>query len=589
MKLKKLYIQSFRGIPNECSVSFVDMKGNPCSTLIYGGNGSGKSSIIDAIEFALQGRIERSTQLNNYKRPSAINFSNINKSLCPIISIELDDCIKYKREIVKKSQDSYTEIVCNDQESLKDFSIVSLALRRNDIIAYNRARLEEKVILFSAFIIDHEGVKTTSFKDDPEWNNLHTKIVKKQKEKLTYLAQISSTTGLSCEDMQNIQDDISNYVRSKVAPMTGEKLIIKNAYRVKIPNDKYLEVIKLADTASRIQATVKKLKAQQKHLETLAKSISFDDFEDYLVPACSYLTDAFRTISNASYIEQIEIERGETATTFDFKITLQNQTIVHPHQIFSEANYDLMILLLYVSLIRVGVDRGQSKVIIFDDVLQSVDANIRTKFMDYVLDKMPDWQIIMTCHDRLWLNQLYDIFKRHRHLLKMYHIKNWSFENGPCLVEQNFFSPDTTMRQAIETENPRIIAGTAGLLLENICNHLSISLKCSIVRDANDRYTLEPLWRSVLDVVNNRKNPELNKEIKPYFENIEKLKIVRNLFGAHYNDWAESYSDEEILDFAQKVLELYDKVFCKKCCTWLTVNDDWYSCNCTNLFIQKRM
>ena len=57
MKIKSIYIHSFRGIPKELTVNFIDKKGKPVSTIISGDNGSGKSSIVDAIEYNLQGRI----------------------------------------------------------------------------------------------------------------------------------------------------------------------------------------------------------------------------------------------------------------------------------------------------------------------------------------------------------------------------------------------------------------------------------------------------------------------------------------------------------------------------------------------------
>lgn len=59
MKVKAIKITSFRGIPNEINLNFTDKSGNPVSVLIFGDNGSGKSSIIDAIEYNLQGKIEK--------------------------------------------------------------------------------------------------------------------------------------------------------------------------------------------------------------------------------------------------------------------------------------------------------------------------------------------------------------------------------------------------------------------------------------------------------------------------------------------------------------------------------------------------
>lgn len=74
MKIQKIEIDAFRGIPDKRTINFSDKNGECCSAIIYGGNGSGKSSIVDAIEYNLQSRIERSTSIRNPKRPFPINF-----------------------------------------------------------------------------------------------------------------------------------------------------------------------------------------------------------------------------------------------------------------------------------------------------------------------------------------------------------------------------------------------------------------------------------------------------------------------------------------------------------------------------------
>ena len=99
MKIKELYIKSFRGIPNECVLEFVDRNDKPISSIIYGGNGSGKSSIIDAIEYCLQGKIERSNEIKNKNRPSVINYSNRNY-INPTVKIIFDDDSEIQRDII---------------------------------------------------------------------------------------------------------------------------------------------------------------------------------------------------------------------------------------------------------------------------------------------------------------------------------------------------------------------------------------------------------------------------------------------------------------------------------------------------------
>src|SRR5262245_37224133 len=53
-KLHRLSMRAFRGIPTEMTVDF----GNGESTVVYGDNGTGKSTIADALEWYFTGEIE---------------------------------------------------------------------------------------------------------------------------------------------------------------------------------------------------------------------------------------------------------------------------------------------------------------------------------------------------------------------------------------------------------------------------------------------------------------------------------------------------------------------------------------------------
>lgn len=67
--IRSIDIKAFRGIPQNLSLDFTDSNGHAISAIIYGENGSGKSSITDALEFVLQGKIGRSDKINNPLRP----------------------------------------------------------------------------------------------------------------------------------------------------------------------------------------------------------------------------------------------------------------------------------------------------------------------------------------------------------------------------------------------------------------------------------------------------------------------------------------------------------------------------------------
>ena len=84
-----------------------------------------------------------------------------------------------------------------------------------------------------------------------------------------------------------------------------------------------------------------------------------------------------------------------------------------------------------------------------------------------------------------------------------------------------------------------------------------MSLKCRIERKEGDRYTIGDLWPSLRKAL--KKTP-----LEKIIAEIDKSLCIRNLLGSHYNKWAESFSDEEVIGFATAVQELYEKKLCGK-------------------------
>ena len=65
---------------------------------------------------------------------------------------------------------------------------------------------------------------------------------------------------------------------------------------------------------------------------------------------------------------------------------------------------------------------------------------------------------------------------------------------------------------------------------------------------------------------------------------IDKLLHIRNLLGAHYNEWAISLSNQDVNNFANLVDQLYDKTFCNNCHNYITRDN---VCFCNNLNLNK--
>ena len=595
MKIKTVHIESFRGIPQALDLDFTDKNGKPISAIIYGDNGTGKSSIVDAIEFGLQARIEREQSIQNKKRPSVISKAYAT----PIgakISIELDNSVQINRNINVILKDNYYKLISTDNKPYKGFSIVPIVLRRNDIMTYNIISSVERQILFFKFIykkIDFYGSKEQAelfLENSPEVEELMEEITRLKAKREQLKRTLADRLGISPRRISiNTKDAIDICIKRSVVPYNGNPRQRTQGRKV-VSTEEYQEIQRIAHAIEerRIEISLRKQELNKIKTTSLNKSnkriqqnIAF--FQD----AAVYLTDAFNKISSTDYVEEFNLSYGnKSAVSLDIIIKLRTGLKTTPSQIFSEANYDLMILLLYVSVIRVGSKYGQEKVIILDDVLQSVDSQIRNKFVSYLLSEMKDWQIFITVHDRLWLNQLRFLFTNSGHMFNEMQCDSWDFEHGPTIRTNKTKLYDDSLEIAIKSGSTSLMASTAGLMLEKICQNLSIDLAISIHRRRDDKYTIGDLWPGLFKIM------KASPEFKVIVEGIDESLYIRNLLGSHYNEWATSLSDQEIREFAFNVQKLYDYTFCKKCLSWISITNKTNSCvaqcNCHHTYMTKK-
>jgi hypothetical protein len=263
------------------------------------------------------------------------------------------------------------------------------------------------------------------------------------------------------------------------------------------------------------------------------------------------------------------------------QLVLQDDQTCSPIQLLSEANLDLLALLFFVAVAEESASRGQAKLLILDDVFQSVDATIRVSFLDYLLQRMSDWQLLITVHDRLWHAQARQLFQRYGVPVIDRRIARWSFSGGPVIRDLRL-SPGASLREARDAGAAVRLCSEAGLLLETIADQLSYRLPISVTRRRDDRYTLGDLWPGI--------SKALSRTVAaPAAIAVDKWLHLRNLLGAHFNEWATMVSDTEADAFADAVLQLLECVCCAACGKWvepLPGASRWI-CKCGKLDIQR--
>lgn len=137
IRIENVSIRNFRGITDEVVVSFKPRLADPAhSLLLLGDNGSGKSSIVDAIELGLQARIDRHKSLSASRVPSALSFSRPERAA---VKISLSDGTTQRRDVT--TVDGRAHLA--DSRANPNFSFAAFVLRRADILRVEPSKPQE--------------------------------------------------------------------------------------------------------------------------------------------------------------------------------------------------------------------------------------------------------------------------------------------------------------------------------------------------------------------------------------------------------------------------------------------------------------
>ncbi|MET7400774.1 hypothetical protein ABZS66_45570, partial [Dactylosporangium sp. NPDC005572] len=90
------------------------------------------------------------------------------------------------------------------------------------------------------------------------------------------------------------------------------------------------------------------------------------------------LTTSFLAITRARHVDRIEVLFGRSGpVSIDIVVVLNNGRSCYPKQVFSEGYCDLLALLFFLAVAKEAARRGQAKLLVLDDVLQSVDSGVQ--------------------------------------------------------------------------------------------------------------------------------------------------------------------------------------------------------------------
>lgn len=549
IRIEQVSLRDFRGVRGNLDVSLLDKNGRAVSALLVGDNGSGKSTIVDAIEWACQG--SRRPGMAGSRPVGLINLASAAHEAHARVVLNNGQVVE--RTIRHVEDDRYqTEL----EGSTDDFSRAPMILKRHDILHLMETKPVERGALFLHLnLADAEEptldltMTETFVADDSPTLTLKRRI----REKAVQLAKLVHYQ-LPDTDLSSIDELVEQGVYRGVRHGRGNM-------SVRLPNEQDQLVrdigqlrleLKSAQRAERRarRRTPGKAEAQVALLGSILSDVD------------NWMTASFRDVTGSDHVRRIAVRFAESGrTSIDFAVELANGRATDPQSLFSEGYNDLVSLLFFLAALRASARLGQAKVLILDDVFQSVDAPIRVSVMDLIAREFSEWQLVVTVHDRLWRTQVAEILRRHGHSFVEVDLAPWEFSTGAG-VGAAAADPAAGLRAVLPSSDAGAISALSGRLLEQIADRLSYGLRVSVQRRRGDLYTLADLWPGVAKQLRRLGAAEVTAEA-------DKWSHLRNVAGAHYNEWAEALPLSDASRFANATLALLERVYCDRCQSWL--------------------
>jgi hypothetical protein len=238
-----------------------------------------------------------------------------------------------------------------------------------------------------------------------------------------------------------------------------------------------------------------------------------------------------------------------------------------PMAYFSQSHLDTLGLCIFIALAKRGDSR--STILVLDDVLTSVDEPHVDRVIEMLYRQAQHFQhCIFTTHYGPWRQKYRWGFLKTGDC-DFVELGSWTLDGGVKLVGA---VPELErLRKLLSGPDPDVqsVCSKAGVVLEAMLNFLTLQYQCPVPRRVGSGYTLGELLPSVSKKLKDALKVEVlaadasemqvvtqTIALEPILSELDKIRNVRNLSGAHFNELSFELLDSDAIHFAQLVADL---------------------------------
>ncbi len=271
-----------------------------------------------------------------------------------------------------------------------------------------------------------------------------------------------------------------------------------------------------------------------------------------------------------------------------FESDFQNKGPVQPQAYFSESHLDTLGICVFLALAE--RQAGEATVLVLDDVFTSVDHEHLDRVVGLLHDEAARFgRVIITTHYQPWLKRyLYNrTFGPHAQLVRL---RPWSYASGMRAGTAKLAVDDLDASVRSADPDLQVVASKAGIVFENLLDHLTDLYECPLPKRPNPRYTLGELQDSIggklqklLRLRRRDGDHATEVEVAPLLDALRVMTWIRNEEGCHLS-LDSTANDTEVLSFGEYVVELAAQLTCS--CGEMPRREksgECWSCHCGRL------
>ena len=352
----------------------------------------------------------------------------------------------------------------------------------------------------------------------------------------------------------------------------------------------YFEMMKQKQVqAANLESLVKKLKAI---LDIVSKERK-DYVEEILKNISGEVERLYAMLHPGEDIGKVSFYLKPNAIgSLEFDAQLHEVSDLPPQAYYSESHLDTLGICVFLALTKFF--KTNETIIILDDVLTSIDSPHLVRFMKILHEEASHYnQFFVTTHYRPW-RDIYRWARGPTANTQLIELGPWTLERGLHVGE--FKDAICELRDTLSNGpfDRQVAASKAGIILESLCDFLTVKFRCRVPRNSRNEFTLGELAQGIDSKLRKelraRKSPtreaaKVDVEVGPLIETATGRSWVRNTVGCHFATLGGEVSDADVRLFCTEVLSLSDNLICQNCHRLPTrrPSGSYWQCSCGDL------